>query len=397
MILSRSNTSYDAGFLLVSLAFFFRYVLDGIGLGIVGSLILLIATVLLMLEKKEIIVSQRVFIFLFISGVILLFSGFHVYVQYGTLKFFALEVIRFATYISAYILVRNGRIDFFKIYRLFLILLCIQVPILFFQKFGLGMDRPAGTLTNNNHLMYLTGLLLLLQFGLKRVPAFHFALPVSLLILLGGVGGALFASIAIWIHITMAVAIRGKAKAFIFQVLAIAMMSTVVFVHWDKIGYAIESNTPEVVASRLEAGDRYGGGTIGARIFFWHYFSSQVFSEPMSTAIGLGSGAASNRSTYFAGWGSQDPHDEYVRVLTDYGLIGLGVFVAFWLSVVFGFLRSAIKRRSNGALLAHSIVWFFLMGCTIANVFVQSTFMWLLIMLLPLMVRLPEREFRRFL
>lgn len=388
-------------FALLAAAFFFRFILDGVGLGIIGSLIIILSALLLALMQNSVFVSRRACVFIFISLIILVVSGFNVYARYETLNFFALEVIRFASYLAIYVLVKNGRIDFFQVYRLLMLLLLLQVPILIYQKFGLGIARPPGTLVNNNHLMYLVGFIVIIQLGLRAIPVSHFLLTLGLFVLLGGTGGFIFAGIVMWLHIAIAFVIDRKKKALSFQLVSIALVLSAVVLHWDKFEFAIRANTPELLTDRLDSGERYGGGTIGARIFFWHYFTTQVFSDPVSTAIGFGSGAATGRSTYFVGFESftgarQDPHNEYVRIITDYGLIGLGAYLAFWISLFFGFLRNSFKRRSNCALLASSVVLFFLLGSIIANLFVQSTFMWPLIAMLALMTRLPTGEFRRF-
>jgi len=83
----------------------------------------------------------------------------------------------------------------------------------------------------------------------------------------------------------------------------------------------------------------------------WYLFLHSLFSShPLFWLFGRGGSVAEGFVPHFGYWSSNEPHNDFIRILHAYGLIGLGLYLA----ILFSFLRKSLcLRRMQDRFLPH--------------------------------------------
>jgi O-antigen ligase len=83
----------------------------------------------------------------------------------------------------------------------------------------------------------------------------------------------------------------------------------------------------------------------------WYLFLHSLFSShPLFWLFGSGGSVAEGFVHRFGYWSSNEPHNDFIRILQAYGLIGLGLYLA----ILFSFLWKSLRlRRMRDRFLSH--------------------------------------------
>jgi len=83
----------------------------------------------------------------------------------------------------------------------------------------------------------------------------------------------------------------------------------------------------------------------------WYLFLHSLFSShPLFWLFGRGGSVAEGFVPHFGYWSSNEPHNDFIRILHAYGLIGLGLYLA----ILFSFLWKSLRlRRMRDRFLPH--------------------------------------------
>jgi len=94
-----------------------------------------------------------------------------------------------------------------------------------------------------------------------------------------------------------------------------------------------------------QGGDLLGGAFLRGRGLRWYLFIKAIVeSHPVLWLVGRGGSVAEGMVPFFGYWASNEPHNDLIRLLHAYGLVGCGLYVA----LVAGFVVDGLRLMREG-------------------------------------------------
>lgn len=248
----------------------------------------------------------------------------------------------------------NLNFDFlekFKKYLKFsLIFVCSIGAFSFINEFSLISTRPVSIYLS---LMAMISLILFNDFKYKLLAIF-----LVLFILISGARGALFASLFPLLFYYINKKINFKISIFLF--LLIIVISSIFSEKLLSLVFSIEKLRERTFYDGIYSYEKIlnfefnSSGRENAWPMYWNHILGR-FNEIIPTLIGEGPGAASKLGVYNLGEKWAHPHNEFLRILIDYGLIGLVSFLIFWIFISY----RVIFRGDKGIIRLYTSLVFF--------------------------------------
>lgn len=261
---------------------------------------------------------------------------------YFEIKVFSIKGwFRFIAYFLFAVLIsymNEKDIKYFFIIIAFYFVLTIPVGIYQFFEWG----RYRNTWDHSNHLAYVLSMSIYFfvfhkPFKNKRINLFCIIGLMISLILTTSTGGLLVLLALLAYNAVKSKRISSAKKLTLFITLIIVTLLAVNFS--EKIAYQLNSVnflTWDFIKERIEiytidGVNRAGGfGSFVWRIIYWSKLVATFFSEPflqVTFGVGVDHLTKGNMPYEFM---DKDPHNDFIKVLLEYGVIGMLLFLSFF-------------------------------------------------------------------
>src|SRR5690625_3170728 len=272
--------------------------------------------------------NKYVFINVLIIGSIILYGFFNIYGSSDGSFSSARAIIRYLSYFIVFLIFYKVPIKLSLIMRVYGILLIVQFIAWSYQSI-IGVDRPSGTMYSRNHIGYFIIPYLYLSL-LYYEDKFKPALSVFYSFMLGGLG----AIVAIISSFTKYLLDRSLVKTLKMSIIIIPIFVLMTYLFLShRIVEQVESFGE--IPDRVENFDSGHSGSFTWRVVTWYYLINEVIDHD-AYIFGMGLDTTSTGANLFG----LEPHNDYVKVFTEFGLVGLTLF----LLMIFHHLKFQIGR-----------------------------------------------------
>lgn len=340
-----------------------------IGLSLLGGFFLLLAFKL-KLPKYLLLYSS---LFVFLVG----YAFINASIIHGEPLYTVRGVIRYFSYFAVFILAYYSKISFKQLFQLYTIIVIIESTIAVFQYLFLGMGRPSGTFINSNHFSYfLVPYFAILLIVYKNFfPAF---LVFLLSAFLGGMGGVI--SLLLVLFLFLAHYARRWQKIVAILLFPIFVVGA---------GFLMQNRVKELtdvtaISERLAENQAGGGSSLVWRIVTWKLMYDELV-EKDGLYTGMGLEYASLISPYFLESSIREPHNDYIRILLEFGLFGSILFLYGMYYGLFRLRRNAIEQNSSLYYATYAGLAGIYLGMIVGNIVVLSTLWWLVLAIIAVM------------
>jgi O-antigen ligase len=341
-----------------------RVLLDRFELGFAVAITLIFATFLLLSRAKGI--SRRILVVSAIFLFIVLFGYLNAVLTHGEVLFSARGLVRYFCYIAVIWVAYLSNVTFRQIYVAYGFVILIQAAVAVVERTIFGVDRPYGTLINSNHISYL-----LVPYAAVTLIYFRNYVRCIWIVVfaafLGGLGGvlALLTVLGGYLLINARIAVR---------LLFIALTPFLLFGLTVVLEHRISEQADIVeIEERLSSGQVGGGGSLVWRVVTWKLMFEEL-QEAERVVLGRGLDYASVASPYFLTASRFEPHNDYVRILLEFGALGLLIYLLLYLRATAVLLKMGVQDRRfialGWALIGLAV------GQLVGNIVVQSTLWW---------------------
>ncbi|WP_339923266.1 O-antigen ligase family protein [uncultured Cyclobacterium sp.] len=365
---------WDFFSVLLMALLFLRVFMDRSGLGAIIGLALLGGFFLLLVFKLKIPKYL-----LFYSSLFFLLVGYaflNAVVLHGEPIFTFRGVIRYFSYFSIFIVAYYSKVSFKQIFNLYTVIVIIQSTLAIYQFLVLGMARPSGTFINSNHFSYflVPYFSILLIIYKKYLPALFVFLLSSFL---GGMGGVISLLLVVFLFLSHYAKRWQKIVAiFLFPI----FIGAAGFLMQNRVKELTDVTT---ISDRLAENQAGGGSSLVWRIVTWKLMYDELL-EKDGLYTGMGLEYASLISPYFLESSIREPHNDYVRILLEFGLFGL---VLFLFAMFYGLNRvkkNADEEHSHFYYAIYAALAAIFLGMIVGNIVVLSTLWWLLLSIIAI-------------
>ncbi|EPR67469.1 hypothetical protein [Cyclobacterium qasimii] len=154
-------------------------------------------------------------------------------------------------------------------------------------------------------------------------------------------------------------------------------------------GFLMQNRVKELtdvtsISERLAENQAGGGSSLVWRIVTWKLMYDELL-EKDGLYTGMGLEYASLVSPYFLESSIREPHNDYVRILLEFGLFGFGLFL---FALFYGLNRvkkNADKQQSPFYYAIYAALAAIFLGMIVGNIVVLSTLWWLLLTIIAIM------------
>tara|TARA_R110002096_G_scaffold202036_14_gene386693 strand:- start:6413 stop:7600 length:1188 start_codon:yes stop_codon:yes gene_type:complete len=366
---------WDFFSVLIMALLFMRVMVDRSGLGAVIGLALLGCFFLLLIFRlrlpKYLLLYSSLF-FLLIGYAFINAVNIH-----GEPFFTARGVIRYFSYFAVFILAYYSKITFKQVFWLYTIIVLIQSVLAVFQFAFSGVERPSGTFINSNHFSYflVPYFAILLIVYSKYLPAFFVFLLSAFL---GGMGGVISLLLVLFLFLSHYARRWQKIVAIALFPLFIA-----------GAGFLMQKRVKELtditaISERLSENQAGGGSSLVWRIVTWKLMYDELV-EKDGLYTGMGLEYASLVSPYFLESSIREPHNDYLRILLEFGLFGFILFVYGMYYGLYRLRKNAIELNSTRYYAIYAALAAIYLGMIVGNIVVLNTLWWLLLTIIAIM------------
>jgi O-antigen ligase len=376
---------WDFFSVLLMALLFMRIIVDRSGLGAIAGIALLGGFFFLFLFK------------LALPKYLLLYSSlFFVLVGYAFLNavfihgepFFTIRgVVRYFSYFAVFILAYYSKVTFKQIFILYTLVVFIQTVLAVFQFSFLGMPRPSGTFINSNHFSYflVPYFSILLIVYRSYFPAFLVFLLSAFLGGMGGVISLLFVLLLFLLH--YAKRWQKLVAIFLFPFFIAGA------------GILMQNRIRELtdvtnISQRLAEGQAGGGSSLVWRIVTWKFMYDELV-EKDGLYTGMGLEYASLVSPYFLESSIREPHNDYLRVLLEFGLFGILLFLFVLFYALRSMRRKALNQNSTTYYSIYAALAAIFLGMIVGNIVVLSTLWWMLFSIIAILHKEEKQHYSK--
>lgn len=364
---------------------FMRVMVDRIGLGAIIGLALLGGFFFLLLFKltlpKYLLLYSSLFFFLvgyaFLNAVVI----------HGQPFFTIRGVIRYFSYFAIFIIAYYSKVSFKQIFILYTLIVLIQSTLAVFQFFFMGMSRPSGTFINSNHFSYF----LVPYFSILLIVYHKYLLAFLVFLLsafLGGMGGVISLLLVLLLFL-LHYAKRWQKLVAIF--LFPFFMAGAGFLMQHRIKELTDVTN---ISQRLAEGQAGGGSSLVWRLVTWKFMYDELV-EKDGLYTGMGLEYASLVSPYFLESSIREPHNDYLRVLLEFGLFGLLFFLYALFYALRRIRRKALLQNSTAYYAIYAALAAIFLGMIVGNIVVLSTLWWLLLSVIAILHKEEKQQYSK--
>jgi len=362
----KSDLSFNSIFILLLLVL--RVVFDRAELGmyVTVALYMYLFVRIIMISK----IDERVFKALCIVFLLVLW-GYIVAVEKYEEPIYSLRGGgRYLSYFAILYLIFYSKINQRALYAVYTWLLLLQLFSSLYFKAYIGFEgRPPGTLINSNHVSYLlVPYLAISLFCYKKYLNSFFVFVFSLY--LGGLGGFVACVVVVVIYLFSIDSYKSKLAV---GLLLIPILCLSAFLLEDRIE---EQSDVYSLEDRLYKHQPGGGGSFVWRVVTWNMMLIEL-RKSNNLYTGAGIEYASNASPYFLSASPREPHNDYLRVLLEFGVFGFVVYVCLYYVVAYLFFKRYKILNSQLALSLCVVMISLGVGQLVGNIVTQSTMWWI--------------------
>ncbi|PWW81199.1 hypothetical protein CR164_11710 [Prosthecochloris marina] len=321
-----------------------------------------------LLFKNKIKITKEFAFYLALLVILLLINVINVTLNYSYPIHAIKASFRYLAYFVLFIACYNANIRGDLFYRLFTILLYIQIPFVLYEAYVIGESRPHGLLGNGNHLSYLIVVYCIISLVYYK-NYFNTALFVLLLLFLKGIGSNITLAMVFGYYVLM---INKGNKRIVAIIIYLALMMVGLYVLGERLN---QWPTYYELYDRYY-GDQYGGSdSLTWRLIVWK-ISLQHFFQTNGVLFGLGIDFTSAMSPYSTSVIHNDPHNEYVRFLIEHGVLGFLYFI-----LLIKYFKKGIQKIEEDKLryTIGLIIVAILISAIFGNVLVQANMIYMVI------------------
>lgn len=303
---------------------------------------------LILFEKKKFFIPKHsepiIIIYLTI-----LFIGYFSAVENTHNYIFPLQnAMRYLSYLIFFLFIFNSKFKSIHLIYIILFILLLSTIMLIFQTMCLHIGRPYAMFIHANHYAYFLSFssIILTANSSNYLKSIFFIVIIGTLILATrSLGGLIVFFIGFYLYIRSS---AGKWKYLVMLVLILSIPVAMHF-HNDRIKQLSDLKT---LSDRIEDKNPGGGSSLRWRIVYWYMIVDNTIKN-RNVLLGNGLGTASSGSPIAIEVLSTDPHNDYVRIFAETGLIGL----ALYLSLYYFILRYLLKIKKNCLYFCHKRLW----------------------------------------
>lgn len=374
---------WDFFSVLLVVLLFFRILVDRSGLGAAVGLALLGGFFLLLLFKLSIPKYL-----LFYTGFFFLLIGYAFFnaVYLHNQPFFSIRgVVRYFSYFAVFILAYYSKVSFRQIFMLYTLVVLLESMLAVFQFLFMGMERPSGTFINSNHFSYF----LVPYFAILLIVyrQYFFSFFVFLFsAFLGGMGGVISLLLVLFLFMLRYARRWQKILAiFVFPF----FLAGAAFLMQNRIRELTDVTS---ITERLAENQAGGGSSLVWRVVTWKLMYDELVAKD-GLYTGMGLEFASLASPYFLESSIREPHNDYIRILLEFGIFGLIMFLFALYYALSRMRRASIKYDSNTYFAIYASLAAIFLGMIVGNIVVLNTLWWLLLAIIA--IKHKEEKFKK--
>ncbi|WP_460513169.1 O-antigen ligase family protein [Cyclobacterium sediminis] len=366
---------WDFFSVLIMVLLFLRVLVDRAGFGAVIGLALLGCFFLLLIFKLKL--PKYLLLYSSLFFILIGYAFINASVIHGEPLYTIRGVIRYFSYFAMFILAYYSKVSFKQIFLLYTIIVLIESALAFVQFLFMGMPRPSGTFINSNHFSYfLVPYFSILLIVYKRYISAFFIFLLSAF--LGGMGGVISLLLVLFLFLSHYARRWQKVVAILVFPVFIA-----------GAGFLMQNRVKELtdvtaISERLAENKAGGGSSLVWRIVTWKLMYDELV-EKDGLYTGMGLEYASLISPYFLESSIREPHNDYLRILLEFGLLG---FILFLYGMYYGLFRirkNAIEQSSSYYYAIYAALAAIYLGMIVGNIVVLSTLWWLFLTIIAIM------------
>jgi hypothetical protein len=366
---------------LIIVLLFLRVLVDRSGFGAVIGLALLGCFFLLLVFKLKL--PKYLLLYSSLFFVLIGYAFINATLIHGEPLYTIRGVIRYFSYFAIFILVYYSKISFKQIFQLYTLIVLIESILAIFQFLLLGKERPSGTFINSNHFSYflVPYFSILLIVYKKYIPAF---LVFLLSAFLGGMGGVISLLLVLFLFLShYAKRWQKVASILVFPIFIVVA------------GLLMQNRVKELadisaISERLAENQAGGGSSLVWRVVTWKLMYDELV-EKDGLYSGMGLEYASLVSPYFLESSIREPHNDYLRILLEFGLFGFALFLYALYYGLFKLRKNALEQNSSHYYALYAAMAAIYLGMIVGNIVVLNTLWWLLLSIIAIMHK-EEKE-----
>lgn len=366
---------------LIIVLLFLRVLVDRSGFGAVIGLALLGCFFLLLVFKLKL--PKYLLLYSSLFFVLIGYAFINATLIHGEPLYTIRGVIRYFSYFAIFILVYYSKISFKQIFQLYTLIVLIESILAIFQFLLLGKERPSGTFINSNHFSYflVPYFSILLIVYKKYIPAF---LVFLLSAFLGGMGGVISLLLVLFLFLShYAKRWQKVASILVFPIFIVVA------------GLLMQNRVKELadvsaISERLAENQAGGGSSLVWRVVTWKLMYDELV-EKDGLYSGMGLEYASLVSPYFLESSIREPHNDYLRILLEFGLFGFALFLYALYHGLFKLRKNALEQNSSYYYALYAAMAAIYLGMIVGNIVVLNTLWWLLLSIIAIMHK-EEKE-----
>lgn len=286
----------------------------------------------------------RNFIPLFFISFLIIFIGIiSAYKTCNTGIVYSLKsIIRYPTYFLILLLAFNSRITIKQFIYVLIVILFISYIAFYYQLFFEGLPRPPGLFIHSNAYAYFLVFANIVLFTNNVFKTSFIRDPILIsialtLLLTKSMGGTIAYTFSFLYILQNSNSKAKKLKQVIF--LLVLAAGGIMFLS-SRIRSVTESKID--LAEKIANQDTHAGNSLNWRIVYWFIIINKTITNK-NAMFGNGIESVSLASPYFLDGLTHDPHNDYVRVFAETGIVGLLLYIILLLRIS----RSLRKRNSE--------------------------------------------------
>ncbi|WP_016778720.1 O-antigen ligase family protein [Anaerophaga thermohalophila] len=332
---------------------------------------------------------------LILSLIILIIGTFSAFIFIHGFSLYPIKaLLRYMSYFFVGFIVMNLNVELKMILKLVSIIIFLSLIYVLIQYFALNDYRPRAFFIHSNHLAYFltfSSIGLLYNKNLfkykRRIYLIVFFAFVSIA-LSKSLGGSI--SFLLFIYYYLFFNLKGK----IFKIVGVLAVFVILFLNRGYLETRISSILTidsDFILQKISSGNAGGSNSLVWRIVTWSNIINETKKND-NVVFGNGLESTSLISPYILDNLHHDPHNSYVRIFAETGLVGLFLYLLtlFWLFKKLNKIKKINDLSSEDLMsIKGAIVLFFifLLAQLSGNIIVNPVHMWFIISYFTIIIK----------
>lgn len=255
------------------------------------------------------------------------------------------SVIRYCTYFLIAVSIYNSKTNVRVLLDMLLIVITLNT-LLYCYELIIKIDRPSALFDNNNansYFLVISNILFLSNgwyFRLHKYKMIVLGMILFTVISSMSLGGTAtyFISIVLFIYKSDI----GKSKKTLFFILCLIVLGGASVVLQSRLAQLSDISK---IQAKIELGQGGGGSSLSWRVVYWTIILKKTIFNG-SLLWGKGIESTSLVSPYFLKGLTHDPHNDFVRVVAETGLVGLFLYLTV-IALIYASVVEYLKKASR--------------------------------------------------